>query len=202
MRPEREVLPFATPRDAVPVATHFRSTWLVATMQLLRERGRYDAYVARLPPEHREPIAQSIAAVWLPIEVAVAHYRALDALEIPDDEQVLLGRQTTARVQESVIGTLMKLATNVVADPWTLYPHVQRLWARIFRGSAVAVFGLGPKEARVEIAGWPCASSTYAQNGLVGVIAGITELFAQRAYARELVSYRSHLTLGYRVSWV
>jgi hypothetical protein len=198
---ERAFLPFPTSRDRVPVATHFRSTWLVATLQLLRERGLYETYFTHLPPEHRDPIAHSVAAMWLPIDVAMAHYRALDALDLRPQEQTELGRLTTARVQETVIGTLIKLATNAGASPWTIYPHLQRLWARIFRGSAVAVFELGPKDARLEVAGWPCAVSNYVHNGLVGVISGVTELFARRAYAHELLRYRGPYTLAYRVSW-
>jgi hypothetical protein len=198
---ERVFLPFPTSRDHVPVATHFRSTWLVATLQLLRERGLYAGYFAHLPPEHRERIAGSVAAIWLPIEVALAHYHALDALELRADEQTELGRLTTTRVQATFIGTLIKLATNAGASPWIIYPHLQRLWSRVFRGSAVAVFELGPKDARIEVAGWPCAFSTYVHHGLVGVVSGITELFARRAYAHELKRYRGPLTLAYRVSW-
>ena len=172
---ERAFLPFPTSREAVPPATHFRSTWLVATHQLLRDRGLYEAYVARLPEQHCEAITHSIAGTWLPIDVAVAHYSALDALDIPPEEQTMLGRLTTARVQESVIGTIIKLATNVGANPWTIYAQLQRLWSRVFHGSAVAVFVLGPKEARLEVVGWPCAFSTYVRNSLVGVLCGLTE---------------------------
>lgn len=199
---EKPFLPFPTSREAVPRATHFRSTWLVATLQLLRDRGLYDAYLGHLAPEHRDAVAGSIAAVWLPIEVALGHYRALDALDLAPQAQTELGRLTTARVQETVVGTLLKLATDAGASPWTIYAHMQRLWSRIFRGSAIAVFELGPKEARLEVAGWPCAVSTYVHNGLVGVISGLTELFAKKAYARELRAYRSPYTLAYRVSWV
>ncbi len=184
------------------MATHFRSTWLVATLQLLREHGLYDAYFRELPVEHREPIAHSIAGLWLPIDVALAHYRALDALEIPPAQVTEFGRLTTTGFRRPSSGRSSSWPRTSGPARGPIYARLQRLWARIFRGSAVAVFELGPKEARLEVAGWPCASSTYVHSGLVGVISGLTELFAQRAYVRELHAYRGPRSLAYRASWV
>ena len=76
-----------------------------------------------------------------------------------------------------------------------------RLWTQVWRGGAVATFKLGPKEARVEIAGWPCSGISYCRLAMRGLLAGQTELFCRKAYVQELRPLCTNLTLGYRVAW-
>jgi hypothetical protein len=76
-----------------------------------------------------------------------------------------------------------------------------RLWSQVWVGGAVATFKLGPKEARVEIVGWPCSRITYCRIAMRGLLVGQTELFCSKAFAREIASLCTPTSLGYRVAW-
>jgi hypothetical protein len=95
----------------------------------------------------------------------------------------------------------MRLAKGAGVTPWTVLFRLQELWARIWIGGGVQVAKLGPKEARVEIAGWPCAESSYCRTAMRGVIPAVTDLFCQKSYANELRSFATRTALAYRLSW-
>ncbi len=69
----------AYPERVTPVRS-VRSTLLLAVRSSLQENGHYDAYCDAIPPVQRVLILQTVAGVWIPIEVAMVHYRALDTL--------------------------------------------------------------------------------------------------------------------------
>ena len=54
-----------------PVVTHMRAIMIANSLQNLKEVGLYERYLQYLPNEHRDAILYSLAASWLPIEVAV-----------------------------------------------------------------------------------------------------------------------------------
>jgi hypothetical protein len=94
------------------------------------------------------------------------------------------------------------LAKGAGVTPLVLLAHLPRLWGRSMRGGAVASYRLGPKDARLEFAGFPCARVAYCRVAVRGVIAGIMESFAHAVYVRDIPERCTPLTLGYRISWV
>jgi hypothetical protein len=192
--------PAKTP-SAVPMATQFRSTWLWSSLRALKTRELLDAYMKHLPLAHHEAVLSNVAGMWLPIEVALAHYRACDALQLPQADIVAIGREVTSQVHGTLLARFVRLATGAGVTPWTVLERLQVLWQRVWTGSGVAVIKLGPKEARVEIAGWPCAESLYCRVAIRGAIPAVTDLFCSRSYARELHSRATPTSLAYVVSW-
>ncbi len=67
------ILAFPVP---CPPVRHARSTILLGSMASLRAAGHFETYAAALPVEHRDVLFQTVAGVWIPVEVARAHYRA------------------------------------------------------------------------------------------------------------------------------
>jgi hypothetical protein len=185
----------------VPVASQFRSTWLAGSIKALRSRGLFDAYYARLKPDTREKVLAAVAGTWLPTVIAVEHYEACEALGIPRDEQIVIGREVTVVAHGTVLDTAVKLATGLGANPWTLLSQVDKLWKRIWIGGAVAVWKVGPKDARVDIEGWPCSSVPYCRNAMIGVLAGVTELVSRKAFVQPIASQCTANSLGYRIAW-
>jgi hypothetical protein len=51
-----------------------------------------------------------------------------------------------------------------------VFAHQQRLWDRVWRGGAVAISRTGPKDAVLEIVGWPCVRFPYVRVAFRGVI--------------------------------
>ncbi len=206
-------LAFPVPRHLVAQATQFRSTWLSASLRSLRERNLLASYLEHLPRQHHEAMLQAVVGVWLPIEVAMAHYEACDALALSEKDIVTIGTEASDRAQGTMLGTATKLAAGAGVTPWTLFAQLQRLWERIWIGGAVGVFSVTPagpdglppsgsgKEAQVEIVGWPCARIPYCRVAMRGVCLGMTELFCRRAFAHEISEGCTASTLAYRLEW-
>src|ERR1700691_3436528 len=111
-------LPFPAPKGEIPLVTQFRSTWLTSSLRALKARGQLEAYLALLPPEHHNAVLDSVAGIWLPVGVAIAHYEACDGLHISTAEAVAIGREVHSYAQATVFSLAVKLATGAGATPW------------------------------------------------------------------------------------
>jgi hypothetical protein len=197
------VVPLPSPRSLAPRATKVRGSWMLSSRRALREAGLLDAYVSYLPPEVDGVLRAPSPAEWLPMEVALAHYTACDKLDLPTTQLVTMGATAVRFGHAKVIDVVAKLVTGAgVATPWTVFEHAQRFWDRTFVGGAVGVARLGPKEAQIEVAGWPCAAFRYTRIACRGVLSGTAEVFCEKAYVREVESLCTPLSLGYRIGWI
>ncbi len=200
-RPEEAIVAFDTPRLEVPPVTSFRSTWLVSSVSALRGRGLFERYLEGLPPAYHDVVRSSVAGVWLPVEVAVAHYEACESLGLPPEEQMAIGRAVTEFVHKTSYSIALRLVKEAGVTPWACLALQKRLWQRVWAGGDVAVFKLGPKEARLEVIGWPCSRVPYCRRALRGVLVGQSELFCRKAYATEIARRCSATSLAYRLAW-
>ncbi len=194
--------PFRPSREGAPALDSVRSTLIGSSVLSLRGRGLEARYLALLDPRHRDAILYTPAGIWLPIEVALAHYAACDRLELPAHDILAIGSDVAKVTQKSVLASVLRIAKEVGATPWTLYANCDKYWARIFHGSAVGIYKLGPKEARVEIVACGLCASAYWRTGLRGLLGAVSEPFAQKVYVRVLAALATSTTCGYRVSWV
>jgi hypothetical protein len=195
-------VPLRTNGGRVPLVTHARSTLIAGSVLGLRGRGLLDRYLLHLPKEMHDVIMQSVAGDWVPLEVAVAHYRAADALGLSADEQFELGRTAADRVQNSLLGTLARVTKGAGVTPWVGLDYFQRLWDRMLQGGSGAVYALGPKEARAEVHGLPhLPEIAYFRNGWRGMFAGSCALFCNKVYVTEVRKLTTPTTLGFRVAW-
>jgi hypothetical protein len=194
-------LPLPVPRDAVPRAYSVRSTVLISSMRGLRAHGRFDDYVAALAPPHRDAMLSITAGRWFPIDVALAHYTACDRLEIDLATLEKVGFESGRYINQNVLKVLLRLSRDAGMSPWSALGQTNRLVARLWQGSAVEVRKLGPKEARLEWVGQPCAQSPYFATAFASFVEGIVTLFCQRAYVRLLGRLGDEETLFYRVQW-
>ena len=184
-----------------PVAREVRGTLIVTSLQMLRERGLIDRYRGLVDPAVRDEILGVVAATWVPVELIAAHYTACDQLGFTVPELLELGRGLTSRLHQPVFKVAVKLAGAAGVSPWALEPLLPRVWERMYRGGAIETTQLGPKDARVVIRGFPCASIAYSRIAWRGVLLGGVELFASRVYVNEITGACDATTLAYRVSW-
>ncbi len=185
---EVEVLAYPAPRRDIASVTRVRSTWVLASLQALRERGHYDRYLALLPPQYHAEILFTVAGLWLPIDISVAHYTACQALGLSEDEQQRMGMNVGNRAQGTILATAVKMAKGAGVTPWTILPQFDRLWRRGLDGGAVAVFKTGPKEARIEVVACTLLEIPYWRAAFGGVLLDIASLFCQKAYIRAVTS--------------
>jgi hypothetical protein len=193
------IAPF--PRS-LPAVRHVRSTILVASVDNLRHLGYFDAYLPHLPEQHRPVVLESVAAMWVPIDAAHAHYAAIDALALPPSVQVSMGRRAMDRVGRTLLGTSLSVAKQVGATPWTILPHVQRFWDRGYDGGGLAVAKLGPKEARIDVAEFSLCTTEFYRHALMGWVASLTELFCSKAYVHAKGAPHGPHSFSVRVQWV
>jgi hypothetical protein len=196
------IVPFDGPREVVQMASSLRSTWLTSSIKAIRERKLLERYLAVLPPEYHANILNSVVGVWLPIEVAMAHYGACESLGLSLEDQIAIGREVTTVTNRASYALALRLAKGVGVTPWLCFTMQKRLWKQTWRGGDVGTFKLGPKEALVEIIGWPCSRIVYVRRAMRGVLLGQTELFCKKAYVHEVSALNSATSLGYRVSWI
>src|ERR1700683_8962 len=93
------IVPLSAPRDRIASVSRVRGTLLLSSLRSIRARGILDRYVTALPGADRETIQSMVATTWLPMDLALAHYRACDALKLSAHEQIEIGREVGANVQ-------------------------------------------------------------------------------------------------------
>jgi hypothetical protein len=165
--------------------TQVRSTLMSSSLFALRARDLEQPYLAQLPGEYHETIRGLVAGVWLPVEVAVVHYRAIDALALPLAMQEEIGRDVCQRLHGSLLGTVARLASTIGATPWHGLEQIPSIYPRIFAGGSVIVDRLGPKDAKVEFLGNPVSEFTYYRTSVRNVIRTGMELFCRRAFVND-----------------
>jgi hypothetical protein len=196
--PPRRFVHFAHPPEELVETTHFRSSWLNSS---LRERGYFEGYVRGLPASFHDVVLASVAGTWLPIDVAIAHYAAVDALSIPAATIFEMGRQVQDHAQSIIAPLALRAARDLGVTPWFIFGQFRKIWDRTWRGGDFAIDKIGPKEADLEIVGWTVAGSAYIRNALRGVFDGMLGACCERVYIQEAPP-RTRRALRFRFNWV
>jgi serine/threonine-protein kinase len=196
------LVPFPRPRDQIKDARNFRSTWLTASRATLREMGHFEAYEKQIDPAYRDRLREMVPGVWLPMDVARAHYTAADHLGLPTPTLVEIGMAATKRANATTLSFMTRMAQGAGATPWTLLAQVQRLWSLTADDGAMGVARLGPKEAHFEVQGYPLAGIHYNRVTMRGIATAVVSLFCSKVYVNEIPALCTERSLGMRVSWV
>ncbi len=201
--PETIVVPLgAVDLSKVAPCTAVRSTLLSASLLSLRERGLIERYYELLPKPLHFTMQTLVAGSWVPMDVALTHYGAVEGLELSASEQFDIGAQVGLRIQASVLGLLARMARGTGVDPWTVLAAYPKFRERLFMGSDSRIFRAGPKEARVENFGIPLARVGYFRNAWRGLVASGLGLFCRRVFINEIPTARSVDSFSFRLSWV
>lgn len=158
--------------------THIRSTLIQSSLQGLRERAHFERYLERLDPARRDEILLTLAPTWMPVEVAIAHYAACDALGLGGEELTAIGEVASQRVMGTFLATLVRKSRAIGGSPWVVAKSYGTLWQRIWQGGAVEVYEEGPKDALFVGYGNPCARFEYFSKAYAGVVKGAIGMFA------------------------
>jgi hypothetical protein len=85
--------------------------------------------------------------------------------------------------------------------PWTVIPTMPRFWGRIFDGSALVGWKLGPKEVRIDAVRTPLVDVRYFRNALRGQCMGLMDLFCTRSYVNARAVSLEPGTFSVRLQW-
>jgi hypothetical protein len=189
--------------QSVKPATTIRSTVLQSSVASLRQRGHFDRWLTLVDERHRATIVESLAPSWMPIEVALAHYAACEALELPLSEQMAMGEAVGDRIQGSFLTTLMKSARAAGYNPMILLSQFDRLYGRLFQGGSVQLTQTGPKDADVEVRGMQATCFPYFRIAFAGVVrAGFLFAGVRTGYVKQGAYKSTSDTLVLHTSWV
>ncbi len=190
----------APPAGTAAPLTHVRGTLIVASLKALEKRGHTSRYLAALSDENRAAIQTIIATTWVSEPIAMAHYTACEALGLSSQEAHAIGAEVGVRIRATFLGTLLGAARAAGTTPWTYFESIPRVFSRVCMGGAVAVYKLGPKEARAEWYGLRGLGVSYFRAAFRGANQAIVELFCTKAYVSETRSLRGG-DWAFRASW-
>lgn len=195
-------LPFRAPPSRMGIATVVRSTLVTASIQSLRARKIYDRYAVRLAADDREALSSAVAGVWIPMGLAVAHYRACESLRLSIGEELDIALEVGQQLHGTFLGAMLRLAKTIGVTPWTALGYSGKLYDRLFRGGGIAVTRTGLKDARVDLVGNPLCEIEYFRVGVRGVYEAALELFCERVTTHEIPRRYPGLDMALRISWV
>jgi hypothetical protein len=95
----------------------------------------------------------------------------------------------------------ISVARGSGVTPWTLLSAAHRYWSRFYDGSALALFKLGPKEARLAAQSMSLARYEYWRLSLRGIITEVCSPFCRTLFVKELPAPAPD-AVQYRLSWV
>ena len=198
------IVSFPAPADSIPVATHCRSTVLMAAVQTLREHGWMEAYQRSAAPQVLETIQNAAVGSWIPMEVATAHYEVCQSLGIPMLEQLEIGGAVVRRLQQTLLGTLARVArASGTVSPMTALRRFDKLHARSWIGSAGQVVELGPKDVRLDVVGLPLLRIPYFRTSYRGFLRAGAQLFADHSFVTEVPCGGDEANAAsFRFAWV
>jgi hypothetical protein len=199
VRPRGDVV-LAMP-DAVKPVAKVKSTFILGSIGGLKASGHYEAYVERLGEAERAILLAAVPATWLSLEVAIAHYRVCESFGFPPSEGARRGRAALERLGGTVYGTALQMARQAGATPWTVLPALQRFWSRAYDGGGIAVYKLGPKDARVDLLACGLCQIPYYRHALSGLLEGLTALFCGTLFLREGRQPAGAESATYRAQW-
>jgi len=203
MSSEEVVLPFPAPEGVLGEATAVRSTLVASSIASLRRHALFDRYEGLLAAEHREEVLSTVAGVWLPMRVARAHYEACERLGLTMHEQVGIGAEVSAKIHETFLGTVVRMARQAGITPWVLLSRGHQMYSRLFQGGGgLRVIQYGPKECRTDIRGVPLFAVPYFRHAVRGIYQGAVSLFCMQVYVHEIAREATPSRVALKVSWV
>jgi hypothetical protein len=197
-----EFQPFRAPPARLGRVREVKSSIIVASIRGLRETGHFDDYAKLLPAAHRESMPLVVAGTWIPIETAVTHYTACQNLGLPPAEIIRMGGAMSVRLGPTLVTAVGAIARTTGMTPWAPLSQFQRTFESRFRGGGgTRVLKLGPREARVEVAGLALAGIPWFRYGYRGTLQTAGRLFAPRLLVTEIPTPAPEDLLAYKVAW-
>lgn len=196
---EEILVPF---RGGPPVVAEIRSTAIVSAIQTVRSIGLGERYEAAMTADQRTRLLSLAPGIWVPAEVAREHYQIVDDLHLDAATIERIGAAVGERLYKSVVGTLLKLSSEAGASPWQMLPITQRMIDMNWRGTDVAVWKRGPKEARFEWRNQPCSKVPYFVTSFASLLRTLLELLCKKAYVVPVPNGCGPTKLTCRLSWV
>ncbi|HEX5656118.1 MAG TPA: hypothetical protein VFX59_02940 [Polyangiales bacterium] len=185
-----------------PFVRGVRGSLIVSSLATLRDLSLFDRYQRVIDPEVLAPLQFAIASTWLPVELAMAHYAACDALKLTEVQMKDIGEHVSEKLVSTFWGAALREARKAgAAVPYDIaLKQYGSMWDRIFQGGSSTVEELGHKDARIHARGLPMVRYRYFQVAYVGLIRGAAMMFFRACHVKVERITDDQLTV--LVSWV
>ncbi len=182
--------------------THLRSTVIVNSMRIVRDRSLDAEYWEALGPESEEFFRGLVAQGWVGVDRAVEHYSILDTL-IPNPlDHYAIGKQAAEKLQAlyiRTVSTLLRASGALTVE--RVLGRLRGAFDRMMQGGTVTVHQTGPKDAEILLEDMPLLDLPYFRNNLVAWLSAICGLGATTARTR-IIDTPEPGACRYRVAWV
>jgi hypothetical protein len=187
-----------------PNVTHMRGIVLVKSIENLRLAGLEERYLRELEPDLHEPMRFLIAASWVPIDLAMAHYAACDRMRLDDRATEELGSLMANSMGGTLFNSLLRTTRNAgIESLWSVLKQNDRLWDRMYQGGGVTVIKTGPKDLVLENHGISLATSRHFRAAYRAYWIGLGRLLARVAYVKLIAPREPHPhRIAFAGSWV
>ena len=150
-----------------------RSTLVASSMASLRQHSLFERYRQLLSPAHREVVLSTVAGVWLPMDLARAHYEACEALGLSMQEQVGIGMEVSAKIHATLLGTVVRMARQAGVTPWLLLSRGHQMYSRLFQGGGgIRVPSTAPRRPAPTSAACRSSLLPYFRHAVRGIYHG------------------------------
>ena len=183
--------------------TEVRNLVLQSSLAELQTHGYYERYLQHIPPSALEDLVSRVAPGWAPVELALAHYKACDDMNLTTEELSAMGRSVGERLQGTTLVSAAKTTRDESFDPWQVEAQLHRMWQRLYRGGTIQVTKLGAKEKLIEQRGFPMNRFHYHRQGLVWALGAAHTAVGLRLARIRVEKYEptTH-EVGVRISWL
>src|SRR5580700_10378999 len=192
-------LPFRN--SPVVAISEVRSTLIMAGIQAVRAQGLFGPYSESLSSGVREQIAGLAGGIWVPVEIAVAHYSAMDRLGIERRIIEAIGAEVAARTWKHILSPVFARAKRIGPKPWEAFGYTHETVDLNWRGGDVQIAKEGPTQALYEWVGQPCAAIPYFVTSFGSFMRALTKLFSKRAHHSVVHERCSRTSIVLRLSW-
>lgn len=186
-----------------PQVTDIRGIVIQGRLKQLRANGHFEDYLARLAGAHRDEVLHALAASWVPIEVSLAHFDALDAMPLSDAQITRMAEPMGAGIFENLFASMVRVARSSGAEAgiWLGLKQADRVFSRMYNGGSVKVTQVGPKDAVIELDGLSFASSRCFRLSHCAFLRGIFSFSTKACVCKPMPQPKSD-RLSVTLSWV
>ena len=189
--------------EEVTRAYELRGSMYVSSLASVRDLGLLDAYLKLIPEEVQPRLLEVTPATWVPVELIMHHYRAMDRLFPDAEQQRKNGRQASEKTQSGYLKTIFRVARAAGhLDPAVAASKLPTAFSRLWNGGMPTAYRMGPKDVRIELLRYPIATVPYSARGWAGMFEAGLAPTAKRVYVRVDEGFRLEESLAFDVSWV
>jgi hypothetical protein len=178
-----------------------RGTLIATSREQLKVAGVFASYCEKLTPEAHSVLSQVIAASWVPVALAHAHFAAIDRLGLDVATIEANTSLVASKLNGVFLGTVAQAARAAGVTPWAGIRVVTATWRRVFKGGALAIQRVGPKEANLVSVGNSLLVHRYHRVGFRMHVTGAVQIFSARPFVREVSYEPATQWLSLRLQW-